>query len=48
MDSSLIMGVSSIWFVILWIGWDNMGAWDGSNKTVKMVHKKLNKMNIRM
>ena len=44
MDSNLIMGVSSIWFVILWIGWDNMGAWDDSNKTVKMVQKKLNKM----
>ena len=46
MDSSLIMGMSSIWFVILYIGWDNMGAWDGSDKTEKMI-KKLTKMSMK-
>lgn len=46
MDSSLIMGMSSIWFVILYIGWDNMGAWDESDKTEKMI-KKLNKMSMK-
>lgn len=27
-SSHLIMGTISVWFVILWISWDNMGAWD--------------------
>jgi hypothetical protein len=29
--SHLIMGTLSVWFVILWISWDNMGAWDYNN-----------------
>jgi hypothetical protein len=27
-SSHLIMGTISVWFVILWISWDNMGSWD--------------------
>ena len=33
MESSIVVGMTSLWFVILWIGWDNMGAWD-YNKAV--------------
>jgi hypothetical protein len=33
MESGIVVGMTSLWFVILWIGWDNMGAWD-YNKAV--------------
>jgi TATA-binding protein-associated factor Taf7 len=28
--SQMIAGIAAIWFVMLWIGFDNMGAWDNS------------------
>jgi len=33
MESDIVIGMTSLLFVILWIGWDNMGAWD-YNKAV--------------
>ena len=33
MESGIVVGMTSLWFVILWIGWDNMDAWD-YNKAV--------------
>lgn len=38
MESGIVVGMTSLWFVILWIGWDNMGAWDYNkavNKTLE-------------
>jgi len=35
MDSNMIIAMSSIWFVVLWIGWDNMGAW--KNNKIQLV-----------
>ena len=33
MDSNMIMAMAGIWFVVLWIGWDNMGAWKNNDIT---------------
>lgn len=33
MDSNMIMTMVGIWFVVLWIGWDNMGAWKNNDIT---------------
>ena len=40
MESNIVVGVTSLFFVILWIGWDNMGAWD-YNEPVNDIFKTL-------
>lgn len=40
--SQIVIGTLCMWFVVLWISWDNLGAWDASmiDKTVSVFSTK--------